>query len=671
MLRNLFLLTVFLFVISGNSSAQPDTILTRYRYFLVKSVEHEAGVAQLAASLNAKGQWDDIDYLDTEKANWKTQAHLKRVRDMALAWANPQSTLFHDKNTWKAIDLSLNHWLEVRYKNSNWWHNEIGIPQVMRDIIILLREKLSARQLKGTMEVLAQHRVQYKATGANLTWSADLGFHYGALTNDLELMGKCRELLLKEIRITTEEGIQPDYSFHQHGARLQMFQYGAAFLRENARLAWECRKTQWAYPKDKIEILSDFVLKGWQWMARGINTVPGTMDRSASRVGELQSPDLRQLIPYFCEIDPKNRNEFLSLSARQQGIGAPLKGFRHYPYSDFTAFQTAQFSFFLKTISTRTLVTESINNENLKGKLLNSGDAYIVRNGKEYFDLMPVWNWNLLPGLTVFDNAEKIVKQDFTGGASDGKSGLTVMDYQLKGTGEQLLKAKKFWACHNSLVVCLIAGLEAEHVSGEICTSLDQCRWQGDVTVNREGNVMKEGDHLLDNVRWIHHNGVAYIPIEPSPVALHLNASTSSWSSINVSGSTTPLTEKMFNPVMLHPLKQGGLNTGYVLASVETPAQANVLAGKQGWQVIRNDTACQAVRFKDGTCMVAFLSPGSVTIGKKKLAVDKPCLIMLRDGRLYASNPKGNEEILQVSFHRSTQKIPLPAFGLTTEVEVR
>lgn len=664
---NLHLLFFLQFIIFQNLYAQTDTIFARYKRFLIESVQPGRNTDQLLDSFS-NGQWNDINYQDTQPANWQPWEHMKRISDLALVWVNPKSEYYHDEQVWKVINCALDHWLEKRYKNSNWWHNQIGIPQGMRDVLFLLKENLTREQVGQALEVFAQHRVQGSGAGANLIWSADLGFHYGVLTNDPELMNKCRDLIVNEINITTEEGIQPDYSFHQHGARLQMFQYGAVFLRENVRLAWECRETNWAFPAEKIEILSDFVLNGWQWMARGVHTVPGTMDRSVSREGELQSPDLRPLIPYLCEIDPKNRNEFLSMAARQQGIGTPLTGFRYFPYSDFTAFQNDRFSFFLKTISTRTLATESINNENLEGKLLNSGDSYIVKNGKEYFDLMPVWNWNFLSGITVYNAAEQIVQKDFVGSVSDGKSGLTVMDYQLKGTGEQILKAKKMWACHDKTVVCLIAGLQTDQVIGDVGTALDQCRWQGDVTVNGERNVLKEGDYLLENVQWIHHEGLAYILLNPSTIDMHLHASKGSWSSINASGSITPITEKIFNPVILHSSKQDSLNTGYVLASAETSKKSATLAKNPNWLIIRNDTTCQAVYFDDDTAMIAFLLPGSVVISKKKLTVDKPCLILFSQGYFYASNPAGYQEALVVSFNHSTRQIILPANGLTTDM---
>ena len=180
-----------------------------------------------------------------------------------------------------------------------------------------------------------------------------------------------------------------------------MYQYGRAYLVESSRIAWQLRGTPLAFPDEKVSLLTDFVLNGWQWMARGINTVPGTMDRSSSRKDGLQSADMRFLIPFLIELQPEKAVELNRMAAVQNGKGS-LNGFRYYPYSDFAVFHQPGFSYFLKTISNRTYATESINNENLKGRLLNSGDAYLIRDGQEYFNLMPMWDWTALPGVTTF-----------------------------------------------------------------------------------------------------------------------------------------------------------------------------------------------------------------------------------------------------------------------------
>ncbi len=651
---------------SCSGYAQPDTLLNRYRSYIYRtSTVQTDAVKNWAGNLNASKQWPDIDYQDKELAGWKIAKHLVRIREMALAWSYPSSSLYHDAQTWKTLNAALDHWLEKRYQSANWWHNEIGIPRLMRDIIILLRNDLEPARLQQALQVMAQLRVRDNATGGNLVWCADLGLHYGALTNDLPLIERCRDLIMAEIRISDGDGIKPDHSFHQHGKRLQMFQYGKAYLWESVRVAWQCRNTSWAFPEEKTGLLNDVILQGWQWMARGINTVPGTIDRSSSRKGELRSADLRPLIPFLVELSPAVAGRFRELGSRQEGHGS-LIGYRYYPYSDFSAYQRPGWSFFLKTISTRTLATESINSENLRGKLLNSGDAYLVRNGQEYFNMMPVWDWMHLPGVTAFKTADHIDRQEFTGSVSDGMEGLSVMDYVLKNKpGDQTLTTHKFWACQGDLVVCLLSYIDVQNIGDSLYTTLDQCRRQGDVTVNKTGNILRQGAHRIEKVKWVHHAGLAYIPLIPATIDLHLETVTGSWTTINTSETKEPVTENIFLPVMDHERSKHGA-TGYVLALCSTPEQAEKIAAKPVWKILRNDRECQAVQFSDGTVMAAFYAPGNLKAPSiKNLQVDQPCLVMVKNGKSYISDPAHKGPSVKITLNNRSSMISLPVDGTT------
>jgi chondroitin AC lyase len=652
------------------TKAQMDTIINRYREYLFRTTPvQETG--NWSTPLNIQGQWPDIDYQDREPANWKISKHLERIRDMAMAFANAKSIHYHERSLKEKIDAALDHWLEKRYQSTNWWHNEIGVPRFMRDIIVLLRNDLTPLRLQRSLEILAQLKVRDDYTGGNLIWCADLGLHYGALTNDTTLVDRCRNLMVKEIRITTGEGIQPDYSFHQHGNRLQMYQYGRAFLWESLRIAWQLRATPVAFPEDRVNILTDFVMKGWQWMARGIYTIPGTMDRSASRRKELQAaPDLRPLIPFMIELQPARTAEFKSMEAIQNGRQS-LTGYRYFPYSDLTAFHRPRFSFLLKTISTRTLATESINHENLKGKLLNSGDAYLIRNGCEYTDLMPAWDWTHLPGVTAFADAHQIDQKNFVGSVGNETAGLTAMDYVMKDkTGAQVLTTHKYWACYQDVVVCLLAGTKGVNIPGNMYTTFDQCRWQGNVTVNKPGNILPEGMHTLKNVHWIHHAGFVYIPLKPAAIDLNLKNSSGSWTSINASETPETINEKIFMPVMVHDRQDSA--TGYVLALCPTPAAAMKIYTKPTWQLLRNDDQCQALRFNDGTCMIAFYSPGILNAGKgKTIQTDQPCLLLIKGQHLYASDPAHKGIIVHLSVNGKTFTFSLPENGYTISKTLR
>lgn len=670
------LLFILLFVTFFGGSAAwgqtltNDTLLHRYQEYLFRTNDAAQDIASFVNRLDASGQWPDINYADSSLADWKITIHLQRIRTLSLAWANPKSPQYQDSAVRMAIDVALHHWLHTRYQSKNWWYNEIGVPQLMRDIIILLRQDLDSSRLKQALEVMGQLRVHEDYVGGNLIWCADLGLHYGALMGDGDLVDRCRRLILKEIKVGTEEGVQPDYSFHQHGKRLQMFQYGKAYLWESMRIAWELRDTPLAFPEEKIQILTDLLTEGWQWMARGIHTVPGTMDRSSSRKGELRSADMRLLLPFIKELQPQNAA--ISKMETIQNGQITLVGYRYYPYSDFAVFHRPGFSFFVKTLSTRTLPTESINSENLKGKLLNSGDAYLIRNGAEYFDLLPAWDWTALPGLTTFKAADHVVKRPFVGGVSDEVEGFSVMDYVLQDSaGEQTFSARKFWASHQDFVVCLIGDMKSEGVSAPLYTSLDQSRLQSEVTINSIENTLAPGRHTLEDVRWIHHAGFAYVPLKPALFTVHVKEVESNWTSINAAEMATPVEESVFLPQMQHDIAVED-SCGYVLAPSASPEQAAKLANNPSWKVLRNGASCQAVAFEDGVLMAAFYSSGRLDFGKKQsIHVDQPCLVLIKGGMLYASDPTQEGKRVAVTFAGKKFEMQLPLDGTTISLPLK
>lgn len=643
-------LLLLLLISYFTSVAQTDTVLNRYRQYLY--AQPRPDIKPLIAQYDTDRQWPDIEYENKEPAGWKVLEHLKRLRELSLAWSDPASPYYHDTTCYRIIHNALGHWLKKRYQSGNWWHNKIGVPQFMRDIIILLQGSLDQEEQALALEVMAQNDEASwrKSTGANLVWCADLAFHYGAFTGDSALMNRSMEMIRKEVQVSTREGVQPDFSFHQHQQRLQTYHYGRAFLQDNVRLAWETRGTPWAYPPEKLSILTSFILQGWQWMARGIYTVPGTLDRSVSRPNTLTGADIRPLIPYLCELDPANKSVYLDVATRQDGTGKSLEGFRYYPRSDFSVYHHPRFSFFLKTISDRTLPAESINKENLKGHLLHSGDGYFILNGQEYTNLMPVWNWEHLPGVTAFPGARSISRESFAGSVTDGHSGLTVMDYHLGDVA-----AKKFWACYDNMMVCLIAEIQG---TDSMYTTLDQCRLQGDVWINTQQKPLQQGDHHLQNIRWIYHNKLAYMPLELSTVNLRMREQEGSWQSINASGSPAIVKEKVFMPVLQK-------TQGYAVAYCDNLRQARKLADKKRWKVLKNTPECQALQWEDGTVMAAFYEAGSVG----GLAVDGACLVLMKGDVVCVSNPLHEEGDVTISIFDKRKTLSLPGDGTSVMIQ--
>ncbi|MDQ2686442.1 MAG: polysaccharide lyase beta-sandwich domain-containing protein [Armatimonadota bacterium] len=658
---------------SPGESAGFQTVIVHEREALLRGTPPDpAKIKAWMAALTPDGSWPDINYADQNPASWPTSQHLERVQALNQALVDPRSALHDDPALQAATLRALDYWTAHRFHNPNWWHNDIGVPTLMSAILTLLGDRVSGDRQTAALAVLNQFGRTKPGGGANTVWEAELGLSYAVLTGDAALAAQQSALISGEIKVSTGEGIQSDWSFHQHGARLQQFHYGGAFLTDTSRLGWVLHGTPWAISEEKLQILANCVLQGSQWMARGVRTVPGTEDRSISRPNS-GTADLRGVARDLREALPSRAAELDALIARQSGEGASLTGFRAYPRSDFSAYQRPAFAFFVKTVSSRTFTTETgMNGENLKGQKLGCGDSYLLRDGQEYFNLQPVWDWDLLPGVTWAVGAGEVQRLPFVGAIGDGTVGATAMDYAFGTKADPAaLTARKFWACDGDTAVCLIGDLRTSGVTAPVRTALDQCRLRGLVTVGDVNGAVKtlSADTEAAPLRWIHHAGVVYIPLGGQSVSLRLGPATGNWYAINHGYSKDPVTAPVFLPVLEQGASPNGQASGFVIAPAATPTQAAQLAAKPTWAVLRNDGDCQAVRFTNGDLMVAFYKMGRLEAdGKPLLTVDRPCLVLQRGGMTRACDPtqKGGTVNLTRGAGAAVP-VALPPGGLASE----
>lgn len=649
-----------------NRVGERNEIIERARSYLVQN-----GSSDISPAINtfefSTGSWKDINYSGNEMAGWEPQTHLNRILKLSLAWSDGSSEFYHQDKILKVIESAINFWFKNKFQSSNWWHNEIGVPQTMRDIVLLMRKGLKDDSLNQALSIMAQYKIY--GSGANLIWSADIAFHYGLLTEDYNLMNEAMSLIQDEVKISQDnEGIQPDYSFHQHGPRLQIYHYGKSFLKNNIKLAWEVRDTQWKYSDSKLDILKNFLLQGWQWMARGENTVPETLDRAASRENSLREARLPDIASYFSEVLPGSAKEFQQFEQNQNIDTFSLTGFKYYPYSDIAIYHQRNFSFFLKTISERTCFSESINNENLKGLKLNSGDTYFIKSGSEYYNSLPLWNWEMIPGTSGFDDAGKMKKPKFSGSVGDNSSGITAMKYRQTKERDSAngIDLKKSWAVNQNIVVSLISPSKMSKIK-TFYTTMNQSFLRGDVYVNDPFRPLKEGSRFLKNVKWIYHDGFVYIPIHSSNrIYLHNDFSRGRWFDINHSGSRESIEEKMFLLAIYSKTNRSG---GYIVASCHSPTEADRIFKKQSWEIIQNTNTIQSIEFSDGTLMSAhYKSNVQQDINQVPYTVSVPCLVLKNGSNFYVSDPSHQGLELTIRFNNQMQTMDLPKNGTSVKM---
>ena len=595
----------------------------------------------LAAELDTDGQWPSIDYAHQDRAAWATSRHLNYLQTLASAYAaDPRAAA----ELRPAVFAALDHWLHNDYRNPNWWHNEIGVPRLLAPTLLLLSDELSDIQLAQGVAILA--RATLSKTGQNLVWLADISAQRGLLIGDAELVAAAYGRIADEIQLTADEGIQVDFSFHQHGACLYNHGYGAGFASDGARIAALLNGTRFAFAQEKVDLLTSLVLDGHQWFTRGTWQDYGSYGREIARAGH-NAGYLRGVAENLLELSTGREDELRQLRLRLDGEAPPLVGYRHFWRGDISVQQRPDFYASARFYSDRLLNTDRPHNdEALLSHHIADGCTFITRTaraGAEYADIFPVWDWQHIPGTTIVQTPElsgELCRQGsrpFAGGVGDGQHGLAAIDFERDG-----LQARKSWFFFGDVIVALGAGI-ADSSGHPVHTTINQCFLNGEVARGAD----EEG-------AWVYHDGIAYFVDERADLHLTQDEHTGSWWRISRSASKELMAHKIFSLYVDHgSAPQEGT---YAYAMAPTMSLDKVQRGERpAIEWIANTPVLQAVReTKIDLTGLVFYRSGRVEIAPDwTVEVDQPCLLLIRrEGRavfVSAANPHNEYAELAVT----------------------
>ena len=214
-------------------------ILQRFEQLLwEENISAEASAEELyqalqEADMRGTWHWKDIDYTNQLKSFWPAAKHYERMQVILNGFG--KSRLSEDAEYAEKMIGALKYWLLNDFKNPNWWHNQIGTPQGIGDVALLMYSVLDKDTLSQVADLVARGSMQKNEsisrewTGANFMWGALNTIRHAILTDNGELMRMAIERIEKEITTDMPEGIQKDYSFFQHGPRLYSGGYGRSF----------------------------------------------------------------------------------------------------------------------------------------------------------------------------------------------------------------------------------------------------------------------------------------------------------------------------------------------------------------------------------------------------------------------------------------------------------
>lgn len=637
-------------------------------------------VSGYLASLGADGSWADVNYADRSLASWSPATHLTRLREMAKAYADPAGSLYGNVELKAGIFKAYDHWTTVDPRSDNWWHNEISTPQRLSETMLLLQSELDSARFSSGLNIVARAylpRSQNSGTntGANRVDRAYASLNRGLLVKDAPLTTESFGAVGDTIVVTTAEGIQPDFSYHQHGPQLHNASYGMVFTGGVSKFAQFGAGTSFALPQDAQKTLVDFYLDGHQWFIRGDSFDYTTMGRGISRGGMAASGlgmigpvnDALALGDYrAAELSAmKTRLE----AARTTGAADParaLAGNRHFWRSDIMTHHRPQYYASVKTSSTRTFQPESGNGEGLKNLHLADGVNLIMRTGDEYDDIFPVWDWRRLPGTTTEQGSYSLKPSKdwgvpgtgtYAGGVSDGAYGATAMDYARLNVA-----AKKAWFIFDDEFVGLGAGIDGPGAANSVITTINQTLANGPVTYATAGGTQTFAGGVVTrgDLAWVHHDGIGYLfPAPPNSATAQTVAQSGSAYDINQTRSNDTVTRDVFSLQVNHGPRPSGATYAYVVVPGIDAGEMGSYAADVPVTVLSNTPSLQAVRH-DGLRMTqaAFYEPGSLAIDAQLSAdVHAPALFMLQElpggMRLSAANPRNEAMTLRADIRRT------------------
>jgi chondroitin AC lyase len=677
----LFSFALAVIIMSAHIAQAADdagTVARQFREFcLQESTEHgkrllddvelpKGDIAQTLkylASMQEDGSWSDLQYDSHARSAWEPGDHLTRMLNMIVYARRADTPTDESAKCIEGVHRALSFWIKHDFKCPNWWYNEIGGPKILGTIALLLNQDLKPAELKYITEIsLARSKVG-SMTGQNRVWLAGNGIMRAAILNDDSMLKKAADVIADEVRVSDSEGVQPDWSFHQHGPQQQFGNYGMAFGSEITKWSVVLRGTRYAFPESKLQILRNYLLQGQNWI-----TWNGMLDISAC--GRQLFPDsqktkaasIRGVMQSMAAADTDHAGEYLAFSKRNSPGGVnDLLGTRLFWRSDYAVSRQQNWFTSLKMSSERVIGGETVNSENLSGLHLADGATFIYQTGHEYENIFPVWDWRKIPGTTSMLDQTSLTwspkehaKTTFVGGVCDGNTAVCAMDFH-----RDQLRAKKAWFFAGDQLVCLGADITSDS-NDPVVTTVDQCLLTGKVMIHHHESedTLSAGSQNFKDVNWIEHAGMKYELLDAQSVTISAMPQKGNWKSVfeNPSTPRADVTEKVFTLCIDHGNQPRGGSYEYCISrdGQQSEVPATVLA---------NTDKIQALKVGDHWAAAIFWSAGKIELNGKSIQVDQPCAVLMVDQQITIADPTEKLESLKITFDGTSRTIELPKGG--------
>ncbi|MDR2036567.1 MAG: polysaccharide lyase beta-sandwich domain-containing protein [Bacteroidales bacterium] len=650
----IFILVLYTFSVQGFQSkpGNLDIELLRNQFIseLLEPAVNEERVREIVAGIREDGTWAGIDYKDVSRIAFQHTRHLSHLVQMSRAYKKKGSALKGKKEVKNAIYLALNYWLANDFICENWWNNEIGTPNDLTSVLLIMDKDLTKEQVEKTSAITG--RAHINAPGARQSGDrikiAGIQAKNALFKRDAGQFDMLIRIIEKEIRFVPadQRGLQADYSFHHRDDRVNnTLSYGLGYADTFAEWADKVNGTRYQFSDSTLHLLIDYYLDGiCKMMIFGKYHDPGATNRDISRQ---RSGPVRPQSPVTPErlskVSSYRKNELQEIIQIRRNDAKPTLSFSTFFWqTEHYTHQRPDYFTSVRMFSSRNRNMEyPYNGEGLMNHHRGDGANYLSLTGNEYFSITPVYDWQKIPGTTVVQKTslpgeteiQKEGQMDFVGAVTNGKYGAVGFDFI---SPHDPLKARKAWFFFDNEYVCLGAGIRSSSAH-PVVTTLDQCKLEGEVTVktDKETRTLTKGEHQWENADWVYHQHVGYIFPGPARVILSNQEQTGNWYSINkqVNSSRKAIQADVFKLWIDHGPRARNATYQYMIMPASSKEQVEAAAANPVIDIVVNTPQIQAV-YHNGLhiLQVVFYKNGEVRLSNGLVVgMDSPGMLMLKD----------------------------------------
>lgn len=634
----------------------------------------------LVASLRPDGTFKDVDYQNDNRSVWLTARHLGNARRLALAWASPNHPLSHDKAVGEAIQKAVDWWSEKRPQSSNWWWNDMSIPQTMSDILLLAPELFpDGPKRSAALEVCRQAKFLPRYTGNNRVFAASNIFRRALLERNVAALNEGAAALSEEVRMASPEnktawafgGIRADGCYHQHGPQIQFGNYGGEFFSNIGYWSNLWKGTRWELSPGQWEIMRHLAFDGFQWVLWKGNMDLLACGRQLGR--DAAAKKGKRALDAFDALknaDPGPAQPYDAVLERNRSGRNTLVGTRHFWNSDYLVHRRPGWYAAVRMNSKRVRpIEDDTNMDNALGRYFSDGVCLLMRSGNEYDGVTPCGDWTRLPGSTLpatpvytaGENKEhglttggkplrwshsvkfrRIGETEFVGGVTDGAHGVAVFTQDVDG-----VKARKGYFFDAGAIYELGNGI-ASTSPFPVATTVNSCL--------RNGKI-EQGEN------WFWHDGVGY---RGENMKLETGIRKGDWRYLEGGiVQPSPAEADLFTLTIDHGVKPG--NAAYAFAVLPGATPEETAKGMPG-KVLSSTAQLQAVEFADGATGAIFYEPGKLGT----FETDTPGVFLIGKDRVYAADPTAKLKAMKLTRNGVEKTVELPGgelAGSTVEVK--